>query len=505
MVKAATLWSSLTSEEFVSYGNRATAAVARIFSGNRRTCLDRKAGLLEGFTDLLKNRSRQNRDWSTAQEAGYNECQDIPGIWRFDHAPAGYLLRVQVRGVTHDWKGASMPHTGTILKEEDAIRVAPSLKPITSRVPELDGFRACAVLMVLVHHLFYWWKTPALARLPHLIRIPIEQGWRGVDLFFVLSGFLITGILLDSKDNEHYFRNFYSRRVLRIVPLYLTCIILMYFGYRKSAPYFVLSLLYLANFAYYFRVGVPHGPGVFWSLAVEEHFYLVWPFAVRLFHRFWLLVLILVIVVGSPILRGVCAHAGMDPEQQIYTYSFFRLDALAMGGFLALWARSRYYNRTSAWTIAGVLVGITLLVTLFGRPYGIMNTKSVAATALHYSQVAFIFAMFLVLALANQGSIFTALLRTRAARITADLSYCIYLIHLTIGDFYYRILNALRFNDVSRLGVAGSISLRIAVVGTITFGLAALSKRFLEDPFLRLKQYFWCIPSESPIGNLLPT
>lgn len=366
----------------------------------------------------------------------------------------------------------------------------PALKPIPSRVFELDGFRACAVLMVLVHHMFYGWKTPALARLPHVIRILIQQGWRGVDLFFVLSGFLITGILLDSKNEQHYFRNFYSRRVLRIVPLYLTCIILMYFGYRKDAPYFLLSILYLANFAYYFRVGVPHGPGVFWSLAVEEHFYLVWPFAVRLFSRVWLLVIISIIVIGSPILRGVCAHVGMDPEKQIYTYSFFRLDALALGAFLALWFRSRYYNRASAWTIACVLVGLTLLMTLLGHPYGIMNTKSVIGTALHYSQVAFIFAGFLALAVAHQGNMFTALLRTRAARITADLSYCIYLIHLTIGDFYYRMLNAFRFDDFSRLGAGGSIVLRIAVVGTFTFGLAALSKRFLEDPFLRLKRYF---------------
>jgi peptidoglycan/LPS O-acetylase OafA/YrhL len=168
-----------------------------------------------------------------------------------------------------------MPNAATHLKEESAISAAPALRPVASRIPELDGFRACAVLMVLVHHLFYGWKTPALARLPHMIRIPIEQGWRGVDLFFVLSGFLITGILLDSSDNHRYFRNFYSRRVLRIVPLYLTCIILMYFGYQKAAPYFLLSILYLANFAHFFRIGVPHGPGVFWSLAVEEHFYLV--------------------------------------------------------------------------------------------------------------------------------------------------------------------------------------------------------------------------------------
>jgi peptidoglycan/LPS O-acetylase OafA/YrhL len=92
--------------------------------------------------------------------------------------------------------------------------------------------------MVLIHHLFYGWPTPALAWLPRVLRSAIEHGWLGVDLFFVLAGFLITGILIDSRESEHYFRNFYTRRVLRIVPLYLTCIVIMYFGYPGAGAYF---------------------------------------------------------------------------------------------------------------------------------------------------------------------------------------------------------------------------------------------------------------------------
>jgi peptidoglycan/LPS O-acetylase OafA/YrhL len=136
--------------------------------------------------------------------------------------------------------------------------------PGAARVLELDGFRAFAVLMVLVHHLFFGWPTPALNSVPRVLRVAIGHGWLGVDLFFVLSGFLITGILIDSRESGHYFRNFYSRRVLRIVPLYLTCILMMYFAYPRAGPYFRLSLLYLANFAYFFRVRTAHGPGVFW-------------------------------------------------------------------------------------------------------------------------------------------------------------------------------------------------------------------------------------------------
>ena len=360
----------------------------------------------------------------------------------------------------------------------------------SSRVLELDGFRAIAVLMVLVHHLFYGWPTPALSRLPGFIRAALGRGWLGVDLFFVLSGFLITGILIDSRESEHYFRNFYTRRVLRIVPLYLTCILIMYFGYPGAGAYFRLSLLYLANFAYFFNVNTPHGPGVFWSLAVEEHFYLVWPLVVRLFSGFWLLGFTALIVLGTPILRGVCAHAGMNPEFEIYPYSFFRFDGLALGAMLAIWVRSRYYSRSWAWTVAGLLLGASCLILVVGRPYGITGSKTVAGTAFHYTQAEFVFAGLMALALAYRGSNFTAFLRWRPARITADLSYCIYLIHLSVGDFYYRLLHAMKFDDVARLGPVGSLLLRILVLVTVTFGLAALSKKFLENPFLRLKRYF---------------
>jgi peptidoglycan/LPS O-acetylase OafA/YrhL len=157
--------------------------------------------------------------------------------------------------------------------------------------------------------------------------------------------------------------------------------------------------------------------------------------------------------------------------------------------------RSRYYSRSSAWALAGLLIGTSCLILVAGRPYGILGTKTVAGTAFHYTQAEFVFAGLMALALAHRGSKFTAFLRSRAARITADLSYCIYLIHLTVGDFYYRLLHSLNFDDVARLGPAGSLLLRIFVLVTVTFALAALSKKFLEDPFLRLKRYFETPPA----------
>jgi len=362
-----------------------------------------------------------------------------------------------------------------------------------AHIQELDGFRAIAILWVFVMHMFYGWapRPPkGFTLMPSALIGVVGHGWLGVDLFFLLSGFLITGILLDSRGTPNYFRNFYARRVLRIVPLYFTCIAVMALAFRGFASYFGLSLLFLANFARVFHARIPHGPSTFWSLAIEEHFYLIWPLLVRFLKRSNLFILTLILVFGTPILRGYCAHLGMDPEQVIYQYSWFRFDGLALGAILAMWVRSPYFDRRSAWKLAGFLVGFSLLVTVIGIPFGIMETKSVAASALRYTQAQFFFGAAMALALAYRGTPFTALLRTRFTKIVAGLSYCLYLIHVAMGEGYYWILRKMAFNDVAHFGIQGAVAVRLVVIGAMAFTVASLSKKFLEDPMLKLKRYF---------------
>ena len=112
------------------------------------------------------------------------------------------------------------------------------------------------------------------------ILLVVSHGWLGVNLFFMLSGFLITGILLGSRERPHYFRNFYIRRVLRIMPLYFACVIVWSIFYKGYGPYFLLSSVFGANMRWPLHIRVPHGPGGLWSLAIEEQFYLVWPLIV---------------------------------------------------------------------------------------------------------------------------------------------------------------------------------------------------------------------------------
>ena len=153
------------------------------------------------------------------------------------------------------------------------------------RLPQLDGIRGIAILLVIFHNETV--KYPFL----YLDRI-FANGWMGVDLFFVLSGLLITGILLDTRQSAGYFKNFYARRCLRTWPLYYASLLLM-FGiiplllpaqgkivFERSSPWWAFPL-YLQNFLIPAPEKATGLLGVTWSLAIEEQFYLVWPLMVR--------------------------------------------------------------------------------------------------------------------------------------------------------------------------------------------------------------------------------
>ena len=149
----------------------------------------------------------------------------------------------------------------------------PLIRPF---MPELDMLRGIAVLGVMLLHAFYW-SYAGMSFGPWARRFvsATQPGWMGVNLFFVLSGFLITGILLDSKDKPYFYRRFYTRRALRILPPYYLLLIVLLLMRSSSVAFVSLSFVYLANMTDFFGVACDYGP--LWSLAVEEHFYLMWP------------------------------------------------------------------------------------------------------------------------------------------------------------------------------------------------------------------------------------
>jgi peptidoglycan/LPS O-acetylase OafA/YrhL len=252
------------------------------------------------------------------------------------------------------------------------VKPAPALSYeglLRPRMPELDTIRGTTVLLVLFFHGFgFRYGLHGLSGLPKLFVAATLPGWVGVNLFFVLSGFLITGILLDSKPAAHYYRRFYTRRALRILPLYYAVLLFLAVLTRTrlvsrhaSWAFLGLSFLYLSNVTELF--GVPMQYGVLWSLAVEEHFYLLWPAAVRALSR----------------RRVAIDHLHSMPKfasalllsrlQRGYTWLI--ADGLALGAVLAAVARGPLGTRSRMWGVTFAAFAVSLTMFAVGYPFGI--------------------------------------------------------------------------------------------------------------------------------------
>jgi len=233
--------------------------------------------------------------------------------------------------------------------------------PLPAHLPALDGLRGLAILLVMAHHFLY--SVDGSGLLGQSLLKLARMGWVGVDLFFVLSGFLITGILLDARDRvgqtattAQYFRNFYARRILRIFPLYYATLAVLFLllphlisfsSYNLTAAQHSQTWLWLygTNFALPLRIPGfvnPHAfiTSHFWSLAVEEHFYLFWPLVVYFCTRKQLITVCLVTMGLAAALRFASLAAGASLDVP-YMITPCRMDALAFGGLLAVAVRGR--------------------------------------------------------------------------------------------------------------------------------------------------------------------
>ena len=252
--------------------------------------------------------------------------------------------------------------------------------------PVLDGVRGLAILSVTLYRLCKELDADAHAMLASVRRFaPI--GERGVDLFFVLSGFLITGILLRTKSKRYYFRNFIFRRSLRIFPLYFVSLFLGLLVLPKLISTHAFDLArreqaflwtYTSNLRMSWLNEWCFGPfDHFWSLAVEEHFYFVWPAVVLFLTRKQLGILCIGIVVCVGLLRTIAAtNSRFEVAVSVATY--FRADALCLGAWLAVFLTSsvsRLTIRRVAWISIGLLLPALMVVAFTGkRLLGIPNS-----------------------------------------------------------------------------------------------------------------------------------
>ena len=359
---------------------------------------------------------------------------------------------------------------GQSLSVEASSRVESLASPVRQKIPQLDAVRGIAILVVLAHNLH------AFSSLP--LSLFSKYGWMGVDLFFVLSGFLITGILLDSKTSENYFRNFYARRCLRIWPLYYSVLILMFVIlplvrpqdapelFQRSSPWWSYPL-FLQNFLVAAPALAVGSLGVSWSLAVEELFYLVWPLFVRFLATGRLQFIAWTVLLLSPWLRLFF----LSRHWIIYSNPFCRLDGMMAGALLAILVRKFGFA-------PGPVLKPAWVVFLVAAPLAI-TTAAYDVLWLAFSMAAIASASLVFLALFVSNTWFRALLTNRFLMFTGTISYGLYLLHKIPDDAFKR----LQIKD------AHPIAAFWAAVG-VSYLLAIVSWNLLEKPFLNLKRFF---------------
>ena len=354
------------------------------------------------------------------------------------------------------------------------ISATPIQRPawLPSYLPELDGLRGLAILWVVLYH------CDPLLQGTWMHRVA-EWGWAGVDIFFVLSGFLITANLLAARDKPHYFHNFHARRALRIWPVYILVLVIVYL----NAPWFIAPnasviatvkaapwLAYIFFVQNLFHLSLPAALGPTWALAVEEQYYFLWAPVVRWMRRPWMLAVVLTCaLVSSPLLRH------LDPVwmKGLPSHTLIKLDGIALGSLMALGLYTiQTSRRFCLWLGLGVFVlGIFAAATVAGG-------TSLLDTALSTGFAG------AVLASTGARNPVNALLRRGPLAFYGRISYGLYMIHIAafifIGWFDLRMAGH---------GMEGNLAV-VAARFAVSTALAAALWYGFESQILKLKRYF---------------
>jgi peptidoglycan/LPS O-acetylase OafA/YrhL len=367
-------------------------------------------------------------------------------------------------------------------------------RPSSRHIASLDGYRGIAFLLVFLRHytLTRHSQSPILLG---IMRVS-AAGWAGVDLFFVLSGFLITGILLDTRTDPHYFRNFIVRRALRIFPLYYTVL----FVILALTPLLHLQW-HRGHIAYFFYLGNvaaninPSLEAVFpyfsflhlWSLSLEEQFYVLWPLAIyvaatpRHIVRMCVGLSVFSLLVRIAILHWLPLGRAVEwCSAELPT----RTDGLLYGAIAAVLVRRFPIDRLvppARWAFGASAVLLAGMFLCFGA-----NFNNPVTSLVGYPLLALFFTSLLVLAL-EPKSLFARFGRLSPLRVLGRYSYGLYVYHLIAGFALSYLLSWLQERTHSVVG--GGILFTIFVFfGSLIMAVA--SYELYERRFLRLKRYF---------------
>lgn len=366
------------------------------------------------------------------------------------------------------------------------------LIPRTRKLAALDGLRGTAVLVVMLSHLQRFLPATPLME---PAKVLLSYGWIGVDLFFVLSGFLITGILVQSKAATNYFQSFYVRRFLRIFPIYYLTLAII-FGVAIVVPgipnvpapnerwlYFTYVLNWIPVWSHTWP---PNVLGHFWSLAVEEQFYLVWPICVLVLSRRGLLTAGIVLSVSALAVRCVwVTHSAYDPNEAVIMSTVTRMDSLLLGAIVALSARSIMNalrpHGVSLISVASLGAFVIGCAVVWRNPFPFITTVGYTLLAVGFA------ALVLVAALTDgEMTFFQRVFRNTILSRVGKYSYGMYVYHVPLLGLA-ELLVFRHFTETQRSNPLFCVPYVVFLV-ILTFAVAAASFEFFERPILQLKR-----------------
>ncbi len=379
-----------------------------------------------------------------------------------------------------------------MLARKSAVKARPSppgqplLRPY---MPELDAIRGLAVLGVLLYHGLYWSNDLTRYTLwQRRILTLAGPGQFGVNLFFVLSGFLITGILLDSRNHPDYFRRFYFRRALRILPAYYATLLILVLFSLTSRGFLIMSLLYSSNLSLIFGIAMSYP--VLWTLAVEEHFYFIWPAVVKRIRPATLAWTSGLIFVLSPLLRFISFQLRdrfVFLREGCSYFTWNTLDGLALGALLALFVRRADCTRSGLLKLSLSLFVSGILIAGVGYPFGLTTKTTAIGEAFQWVPWILWFGALLGFSLLVGSSEWKKFAAPRILVFLGSISYGLYLYHLFGFELFQWFTRQTNFQVKFNLSPWASIWIRMLAVSTFSILFAYFSRWYFEEAFLRLK------------------
>lgn len=368
--------------------------------------------------------------------------------------------------------------------------------PHHRHVPELDGVRGLAILAVTLYR--FSREFPTDTTLGWAFYHGLAVGTRGVDLFFVLSGFLITGVLMDAKSSAHRYRNFYARRSLRIFPLYFVALFLfvvvtpLLMGARNPFPQATEQQFYLWTYLSNVRMSwmdswcfgrLDH----FWSLAVEEHFYLIWPWIVFTVPDRWLFRVASIGFVAtfmSRIAFAAVSSNGVAPD----VLSWFRFDAMLIGAMLVIFVRQ--HAQSGALPVRySWLKGLFVVSAICSLALAISQKRVLTITETSFAVT---FALMLAIVLQPESTQGIArLFRLAPLRTLGKYSYAMYVFQSPLIALVALVpITGTIMGRLSDMSPVAAQLVYMVSMSLLTFVIALISWQVLEKHCLKLKRYF---------------